>query len=165
MFPAFGEYFEFGEQRSFLDRRGKEVVRSSLRLKAVSPGCDWVVGRHGAIVVGSFDYRPSRRFFDRKTPPRDAERRSVWRAARLFLENVEDGSLRVCKVRANHVGALTIELTDGYALVVCPTSAVELDTWYFWNDNGPGVSLYASGMYVNNDHKGESGIVCRKGEA
>ena len=148
MWKAGGQYFEFGKQLPFTNRCGRAATRSALRLKAVAPGGSWIVTRSSELVVGSDDCVLRRRFFDRKTPPRDPARRHRWRVAHDFFKRVSKGDLQVLSLKAEDTGSLRIELEDGYALSIFSTSATALEFWYFWNDGGFGITMLNEGMEV-----------------
>jgi hypothetical protein len=77
------------------------------------------------------DRRGARRFYDRRTPPRDPEQRQRWRAARSLLEKAGNGELVVlsCEVLAH--GQINLNLTQEFAIRKFTDSADDmLVNWF-----------------------------------
>lgn len=128
--PIF-QIFEFGEQRPGKNKKGQDVTFGDWSLHV---SCEWHVARNGSVIVGSRDMKrkrtgQARRFFDRKTPPRDAEERKRWAAANEFFDLVKQGVLIVQSVSVGSTGSLEIKLSDNFVLRTFNACATGWEQW------------------------------------
>jgi hypothetical protein len=134
--PIF-QVFEFGEQRPGKNNRGDDVTFAEWSLHV---SCAGQVTRHASVIVASGDMRrngtgAARRFFDRKTPPKEPEARKRWAAAKEFFAHVKQGSLLVRSVSVSPVGSVTINLSKGFAIRTFTNSAGDWGQWALLHRN------------------------------
>jgi hypothetical protein len=127
--------FEFGDQLLFKNRKGDDITLAEWSFDVID---FWHVTNNDTIVIGRNDMPHrrkgrSRRFFDRRTPPRDPQQRARWQRARDFLDRVNDGRLRVISVSGGPAGAACIQLTDGYAIRAFSADSDRGDLWTLQN--------------------------------
>ena len=126
-----GQTFEFGLQKPYLNRKGEEIHRSDYRLHLLQ---EWRVTEHNVVVMGSDDHQTKRRFYRRKTPPRDPIARERWRRANRFFDLVKGGALLVERVTIDDSASIRIELTEGFLIEAINCSSDNYEVWIFDND-------------------------------
>lgn len=117
--------FEFGEQKPFINSKGKEAMRSDLCLRVFA---EWRIVQGTVVVLGSDDYRVKRRFFKRRTPP-PKERRARWEAAKALFDAMDDDTLVCIGVKALPTGFIQILFEGGYALEIVSCSSDRSGEW------------------------------------
>jgi len=122
MWRAVFQIFEFGEQKPALNRNGEEITRADYSLDV---SCAWRIRKNCYIVISDVDHWTKRRFYRRKTPPRDPRQRTRWRRAQEFFEAVENQKLNARRIRLHGLAELSISLTLGYTLDVFLNDSVE----------------------------------------
>jgi hypothetical protein len=129
LWRALGQIFEFGEQKPFLNRKGEEVCRSDFSVKFLA---GWRVSVGVMTVFGSGDHiSGKRRFYDRKTRPRDPLNRARWDRAKEFLRRVHEQSLIVESVQVTRSGVVFIRLSDDYEIAGLRTGSFSDDVLYY----------------------------------
>jgi|GEM_PF-6859664 len=127
--------------KSQLNRRGQETWYGEWSLKIF---ISWCITEKGAVVFGSEDHRTKRRFYRRKTKPREPKARERWERANKFFDAVYDEVLIVQSVHVEDCAALTVILSDGYAIRAIPTATDYLETLYFHTNYGPERSWFVT---------------------
>lgn len=127
--------FEFGDQLPFKNRKGEDITLAEWSFDIID---FWHVTHNDTIVIGRNDMPHrrkgrGRRFFERRTPPRDPQQRARWQRANDFLDRVDNGSLRVTSVLGGPAGAACIQLTDGYAIRAFSADSDRGDLWTLQN--------------------------------
>ncbi len=112
------QIFEFGEQRPTRNRHGEDITLADWLLSIY---CSWQLTRGDSVILGYDDFshnlmRATRRFFDRKTPPKDAIARKRWKAANELFALVESGVLIVRCITVHPAGGVAIGLSDDYEI-------------------------------------------------
>ena len=109
--------FEFGDQRPDKNRNGEDVTFADWN---IAFSCSWQVTKADMVVLGSNDMpwsgKRKRRFFQRTTPPPDPWKRIRWQLANEFFDVADKGNLHVVSVSSGSAGAVSIQLTDEYAI-------------------------------------------------
>lgn len=148
--PAY-QVFEFGPQTPEVNHHGEPITLSEWNL-CVS--CDWHVSEGDIVILGAadLDEKPSgHRFYDRTTPPRDAEQRQRWRNAQRFFDYVDKAMLTVQTVIAGPAGSITLELSRGFAIRTFQNSSRQWEFWHLVN------RIENTSLYLE---RGERGLVC-----
>ena len=122
---------EFGPQEPFTNHRGEEMTRAENTLH-LSAG--WRIWRDGTVILGSDDHgkRDARRFYDRKTPPREACDRLRWRRAKALFAEVEAGTRTVVEVGVSEAYEPWFRLDDGTLVSTLMTSSYPTDDFWFF---------------------------------
>lgn len=129
MWRPVSQCFEFGEQLPFVDRQGRECTCADRQLTVWD--ADWRISEGEIIVMGRGDHGGKRRFYDRKTAPRDPEQRERWLRANRFFDRMEARQLVVSEVQVGRAGALQIDLTLNFAINVLPCSSENVNWWCY----------------------------------
>lgn len=130
LWHPFSQVFEFGPTHYFLNRKGERVSRG---LWVIDIQCNWAVTQGPTVVLGSHDAVGKRRFYHRKTPPRDPESRRRWEAALRFFDEVHQQALTVTAIEMEETGFLRIRLSEGYTIHVFEIRSTDEDLWFFFN--------------------------------
>lgn len=133
MWRPVSQCFEFGEQLPFINSQGQECTRADRDLTIWD--ADWRISKGDVIVMGHGDHRGKRRFYDRKTAPRDPEQRERWLRANRFFHQMDAGQLVVSAVAVGRAGSLKIELALDYAIDVLPCGTEGVEWWSYTNDD------------------------------
>ncbi|MBS1715393.1 MAG: hypothetical protein JST30_13770 [Armatimonadetes bacterium] len=144
MWRPCSQCFEFGEQRPYTTPKGHETTRAQVSLFVYA---NWRIAQNGVVVMGSDDHRPSRRgskrrFYDRKTPPRDPERRRAWTIANAFLSNLKTSRFVVLSVEVGAAGLLHLTLTKGVTIDVVPCGIDSDVCWWYLADRSPSAECW-----------------------
>lgn len=129
--PVF-QVFEFGEQKPCKNRKGEDVTRADISIDVCSD-CSWSINHGHTVVLGSADHNTKRRFYDRKTPPRNKAARQRWLAVKDLFGKIEKQVLTVTSINVRESGAFTISMKGGYKLECIPSTSDILDLWWFSN--------------------------------
>ncbi|MBL8060016.1 MAG: hypothetical protein JNK63_04785 [Chthonomonas sp.] len=102
------------------------MARNSL----ISVHGQWAIVKDGLVVFGEDDFpRKGRRFFNRKTPPRDPEARQRWKRANQFFDAVKSEQLMVTAAIVTPEVNLRIEFTEGHCLLTLAAYASMVENW------------------------------------
>jgi hypothetical protein len=115
IFHPLWQIFEFGAQVPSLNRKGEAITLGEFSLSLTSA---WHVMRDSTAVIGSGDHMRGRKrkFYDRQSPPRDAEDRARWAEAKEFFSFVEAQELFAESISVPFNGCFEIRLSRGYAI-------------------------------------------------
>lgn len=141
-----GQIFEFGEQKPFTNRKGEVATQADLSLKFLA---DWRVSLGAETVFGSGDHGSGkRRFYDRKTPPREEFDRVRWKRAKEFLRRVEERTLVVESVNVTDTGIVFVKLSDGYEIAGFRCGTELDDLLYYSRKEDRSILVCESGMLM-----------------
>ena len=126
MWRPIWQTFEFGEQRPFINSKGKAVTRADYALDVHSP-CTWrIIGPEG-LIAGSGDYDqydpetgekvPAFNFDEPDMTPRD-------RRASAFFNLLADAPPIVETIEVDEIGGIRFQLTEGYVVEIIPDDDV-----------------------------------------
>lgn len=150
LWRALGQIFEFGEQKPFINRNGEEATHAEVSLKFLA---DWRVSLGAVTVFGSGDHaHGKRRFYDRKTPPRELFNRTRWKRAKEFLRRVTEETLLVESVKVTDTGVIFVKLSDGYEVVGLRCGTELDDLLYYSGKEDRSILVCESGMLMPVDH-------------
>jgi hypothetical protein len=149
----FGQSFEFGIDIAY-SYRGKPSVLNEISVKA----CDgWMLSKGAIPIMGSGDHKGhgARRFYDRKTKPRDYEAGLRWKRAKAFFDSVDKKELLVIDFLAGNDAYLEIGLTNDYRIRMMQVSSDQ--EWLYIKNKILLKSLFAfDGMMIYRDLEQEA---------
>lgn len=99
--------------------------------------CTWRIIRQGKIVVASEDL-----YFPPGDPPYDDLENFDWSVqgnnrcdvrTDLFKEEIAKKTIVVLSVEADHIGGLSIQLSESYSIELFPANSLEREYWRFFN--------------------------------
>lgn len=144
MWRGIGQAFVFGAQPPLTELEEEGPTPATIDLKLIQ---GWRIFREGRTILGSQDHGQGekRRFYDRKTPPRDPEERLRWQRAKAWFAEVEAETRTVVEVSVSSAFEPRLRLDDGTTIEASHTSSYSGNELWWFAEGDKSILTYPDG--------------------